>query len=65
MLSQNRVETTLKAKGFFDCICCLDDTSCTVIVPQNQLEETLPLVIMDCVKEATGLPFENINIVGV
>lgn len=64
ILSQSRVETTLKGKGFTDCICCLDDTSCTVIVPENEIEETSVLIISNCVADVSGLPFENINVVG-
>ena len=28
LLSQNRIEMTLKAKGFSDCICCLSEKHC-------------------------------------
>ncbi len=65
ILNQNRVETTLKAKGFSDCICYLSETSCTVIVPKNEMNESSPLIIKDCVEENSGLPFENISIVEV
>lgn len=65
ILAQSRIETTLKSKGFSDCVCCLDENSCTVIVPGNEVESNSALIIMDCVKEVTGLPFENINVVGV
>ncbi len=65
ILSQNRVEATLKAKGFSDCMCYLSDTSCTVIVPKNEMNESSPLIIKDCVEENSGLPFDNISIVEV
>lgn len=65
LLSQNRIETTLKAKGFSDCICCLSETSCTVIIPKNEMEENSSLIIKDCVDEVADLPFENISIVEV
>ena len=65
ILSQSRIETTLKAKGFSDCICCLDPSSCTVIVPENEIIDNAVLIITDCVSDVSGLPFENINIVGV
>ncbi len=63
LLSQNRIETTLKAKGFTDCICSLSETSCTVIVPKNEMSENSVLIIKDCVDEVADLPFENISIV--
>ncbi len=64
ILSQSRIEVTLKGKGFSDCLCCLDETSCTVIIPDNEILDNSALIIMDCVSEISGLPFENINIVG-
>lgn len=64
ILSQSRIEITIKGKGFSECLCCLDETSCTVIVPENEMLENSAVIIMDCVSEVSGLPFENINIVG-
>ncbi len=64
-LGQNRIETTLKAKGFTDCICYLSDSSCMIIVPANEMQENSVLIIKDCVNEVAQLPFENINIVEV
>lgn len=63
-LSQNRVETTLKAKGFSECLCVLSKTSCTVIVPENEMSENSAVVIKACVDEVADLPFEKISIVG-
>ncbi len=65
LLSQQRVETILKAKGFSDCVCCVSETSCTVIIPTDEMTDSSPLIIRDCVVENTGLPFENISIVEV
>lgn len=63
-LSQSRVESTLKAKGFTECLCLLSENSCTVIVPENELKDNSALIIKACVDEVADLPFENINIVG-
>ncbi len=63
VLSQNRIETTIKAKGFSECLCTLTETSCTVIVPESQMKDNSALIIKACVDEAADLPFENINIV--
>lgn len=65
ILGQNRIETTLKAKGFTDCICCLSETSCMVIIPVNEMQDNSVLIIKDCVDEVADLPFENISIVEV
>ncbi|MBQ1977773.1 MAG: SpoIIIAH-like family protein, partial [Ruminococcus sp.] len=63
-ISQNRVETTLRAKGFSDCLCVLSKTSCTVIVPKDEMEENSAVIIKACVDDVADLPFEKINIVG-
>ena len=63
ILSQNRIETTLKAKGFSDCLCNLSESSCTIIVPKSEIKENSMIIIKDCVEEVTDLPFENISIV--
>ncbi len=64
-ISQNRVEMTLKAKGFSDCLCTLSDTSCTVIVPKNEMNDNSTLIIKDCISEVSDLPFENISIIEI
>lgn len=63
LLSQNRIESTLKAKGFSECLCWIDNSSCTVIVPKEDMNDNSALVIMDCVSKVADLPFENISIV--
>lgn len=65
ILNQNRIETIVTAKGFSDCICTLTDTSCTVVVPQNDMNETKALVIKDCVQDVSKLPFEEITIIEI
>lgn len=65
ILSQNRIETTLKAKGFSDCVCCISGESCTVIVPKNEMSSSAALIISDCVDDVTNISFENISIVEV
>ena len=65
LLSQDRIEATLKAKGFSDCLCWLDSSSCTVIVPKDDMKDNSALIIMDCVSEVSDLPFENISIVEI
>lgn len=65
MLSQNRIESTLKAKGFSDCLCFISDSACTVIVPKNEMQESSSLIIKDCVKMSCDIPSENIGIIEV
>lgn len=65
IISQNRIEMTLRAKGFSDCLCTLNETSCTVIVPKNEMNENSTLIIKDCINEVADLPFENISIIEI
>ena len=65
ILSQSRIEATLKAKGFSDCLCYLDDVSCTVIVPENEMKENSSLIIRECVSSCSGIDFQSISIVEV
>lgn len=65
ILSQNRIETILKAKGFTDCLCTLSETSCTVIVPEGEMSDNSVLIIKDCVDDVADLPFENVSIVEI
>lgn len=65
LLSQNRIETTLKAKGFTECYCYLDESSCTVVIPENEMDDSSSLVIRDCVFQCSGISFENITIIEI
>ncbi len=65
ILCQNRIENTLKAKGFSECLCYLSDYSCTIIVPKNEMTEDMRLSINSCVKESAEISFENISVVEV
>ncbi len=65
VISQNRIEATLKAKGFSECLCYLDESSCTIIIPVNEMRDNSTLVIRDCVAQCSGLSFDSISIIEV
>ncbi len=61
---QDSVESIVKAKGFSDCLCCISDEGVTVIVPQEQLNDTAVLVIDDAVTSHYSVDYDKISIVG-
>ncbi len=65
LMNQITVENTLMAKGFSDCVCSLNDSSATVIVPKDEMTEKSALIIKDAVSEVCIIPFDSISIVTV
>lgn len=59
---QTNIENILKAKGFSDCLCCITDKGCSVIVPKSEMDEDSGIVIKDAVYGQTGIEYENITI---
>ena len=61
---QDSIETIIKAKGFSECLCCISDLGVTVIVPENELNETTALSIYDAVTSHYEVENDAISIVG-
>ncbi len=61
---QQSIESIIKAKGFSDCLCCISDEGVTVIVPEEQLNDTAVLVIDDAVFSHYKVSYEKISVVG-
>ena len=61
---QDSIESIIRAKGFFDCLCCISDEGVTVIVPKQQLNDTAAIVIDDAVTSHYSVSYENISIIG-
>lgn len=59
---QTNIENLLKAKGFSDCLCCITEEGCSIVVPKSDMEEDSPMIIKDVVFGQTGINFENITI---
>ena len=62
ILYQTNIENLLKAKGFSDCLCCITEQGCSVVVPKSDMEDDSPMIIKDVVFGQTGINFENITI---
>lgn len=61
---QDSIESIIKAKGFSECLCYISDEGVTVIVPNNELNDTSALVIGDAVTSHYEVDFEDVSIVG-
>ena len=61
---QDSIESIVKAKGFSDCLCYISDEGVTVIVPNEQLNDTAALVIDDAVTSHYKVDYDKISIVG-
>ncbi len=61
---QDSIESIVKAKGFSDCLCYISDEGVTVIVPNEQLNDTAALVIDDAVASHYKVDYDKISIVG-
>lgn len=59
---QTNIENLLKAKGFTDCLCCITEKGCSVVVPKEDMKKSSPMIIKDVVYGQTGINFENITI---
>ena len=61
---QDSIESIVKAKGFADCLCFISDMGVTVIVPDNELNDTSALLIDDAVTSHYNVSYDKISIVG-
>lgn len=61
---QDGIESIIKAKGFSDCICIISDEGVSVIVPENELNDSSALVIDDAVVSHYDVALDKISIVG-
>ncbi len=62
---QNTIESTLKAKGFSQCLCYINEGGCTVTVPKSDMKKNGRVVIKAAVTSTAGIPFDKITVVTV
>lgn len=61
---QDSIESIVKAKGFTECLCFVSDSGVTVVVPDDELNDSSALIIDDAVVSHYDVDYENISIVG-
>lgn len=62
--SESDMETEIKSKGFSDCFVSVNNENCSVIVPQEGLDEAAAVTIKDIVNRQSGIGFDKITISG-
>lgn len=62
---QDTIETTLKAKGFTNCLSYISDSGCTVTVLKNELKKNKPIVVKSAVQSVADISFDKITIVTI
>ena len=65
ILAQNNIEGILKAKGFSECLCYINDNSCTVIVLKSDLDNLSTLIVKDAVQGQYNIESDKITIVQI
>lgn len=62
---QDSIETTLKAKGFSDCLCYINEQGCTVTVSKKDIRKNSQVLIKATIKSASNISFDKITIVTI
>lgn len=62
---QDTIESTLKAKGFTNCLSYISDGGCTVTVLKDELKRLKPIVVKSTVESITNIGFDKITIVTI
>lgn len=64
-VSETKIESVLKAKGFQKCLAIISDTSVTVIVEAKELTASQTVQIQDAVTSLSAISLNNIKIITV
>lgn len=62
---QGDIETEIKTKGFADCLVSVNNSSCTVIVPKDGLNEATVVTIKDIVNRHSSIDFDQTTITSI
>lgn len=62
---QDTIETTLKAKGFTDCLSYISDSGCTVTLLKDELKKLKPIIVKSTVQSIANIGFDKITIVTI
>ena len=60
---ETNIENLIKAKGFEECLCIIQNGECNVIISPGSLDESSIITIRDVVSSQTNIPFSKIKIV--
>lgn len=62
---QDTIESTLKAKGFSNCLSYINENGCTVTLLNDELKKLKPVLVKSTVQSVTNISFDNITIVTI
>lgn len=62
---QDTIESTLKSKGFSNCLSYISDDGCSVTVLKDELKKIKPIVVKSTVQSVTNISFDKITIVTI
>lgn len=62
---QDTIESTLKSKGFSNCLSYISDEGCSVTVLKDDLKRLKPIVVKSTVQSVTNISFDKITIVTI
>lgn len=62
---QDTIETTLKAKGFTNCLSYISDSGCTVTLLKDELKKLKPIIVKSTVQSIANIGFDKITIVTI
>lgn len=62
---QDTIESTLKAKGFTNCLSYINDSGCTVTVLKEDLKKLKPIIVKSTVQSTANIGFDKITIVTI
>jgi stage III sporulation protein AH len=62
---QDTIESTLKAKGFSNCLSYINDDGCTVTVLKDELKKLKPVLVKSTVQSVANISFDKITIVTI
>ena len=60
--AESDIEAEIKTKGFSECLVCINNKSCTVIVSKGNLNDATAVTIKDIVNRQSGIEFEKITV---
>ena len=63
--AESDIEAEIKTKGFNECLVCINNNSCTVIVSKGNLNEATAVTVKDIVNRQSGIEFEKITVTEV
>lgn len=62
---QDTIESALRAKGFSECLCYINENGCTVTVPGSELKKGRHILVKSTVQSVANISFDKITIVTV